>query len=69
MCTGCLRCLTELAKRAASTPAAEVFSDFVGAVLDSLIYLLEDSLLRLTDIHRIEQEKKDEKAWNAAGSV
>ena len=69
MHTGCLQCLTELAKRAASTPAAEVFSDFVGSVLDSLIYLLEDSLLRMRDIHTIEQEKKDEKAWNAAGPV
>ena len=63
----CLVSLTKLAKEAASIAEAEVFSDFVGALMNSLIYLLEDSLLRLQDIHRIEAAKKDEAAWQAAG--
>lgn len=67
-CAACLASLTKLAEEAASTPEAEVFSDFVGALMNSLIYLLEDSLLRLTDIHHMEVAKNDEAAWKATGS-
>ena len=44
----------------------EVFSGFVAAVLNDLIYLFKDSLERLADIRQIEQSKADAKVSQGA---
>jgi hypothetical protein len=54
-----------MAEQAERSGSSEVFSDYVGAVLNSLMYLLQDSLDRLQSIYDLEQSKKDEAAWNA----
>lgn len=41
------------------------FSLYAAAVLNSLVYLLKDSLERLQDIHNIEASMADEAAWKA----
>ena len=65
---GCAASLTRVAKEATTSGESEVFSDFVGAVMNSLIYLLEDSIQRLQDIHNIEASKADTKAWERLSS-
>lgn len=40
----CAGSLTRVAAQAAGGPDAELFADFVGAVLNDLVYLLKDSL-------------------------
>lgn len=35
------------------------FEQFLGAIFDTLLYQLNDSLLRITNIHRIEAEKEN----------
>ena len=42
-----------------------LFSDFCGAVLNDLIYLLKDSLGRLDDIATLERSMRDTTAWAA----
>lgn len=41
------------------------FALYAAAVLNSLVYLLKDSLERLQDIHNIEASMADEAAWKA----
>ncbi|KAK9839472.1 hypothetical protein WJX81_004216 [Elliptochloris bilobata] len=62
---GCLRKLTQLAAGTGGEGLDEVFSDYVGAVLNGLIYLLEDCFDRLRDIRLIEDSKADAAAWAA----
>lgn len=40
----CAASLTRVAAQASGTPDEELFADFVGAVLNDLVYLLKDSL-------------------------
>lgn len=60
----CAASLTALAEAGAGAGAQE-FSDFIGAVLNDLLYLLKDSLHRLEDIHGLEASMADEAAWAA----
>lgn len=39
----------------------EKFSSFLGAIFDTLLYQLNDSLLRITNVHRLELEKDNSK--------
>jgi ubiquitin-protein ligase len=60
----CARSLDAVAT--ATTPAEKIlFSDFCGAVLNDLIYLLKDSLGRLEDIATLERSMGDTTAWEA----
>eukprot|EP00798_Chlamydomonas_sp_ICE-L_P010125 gene10125-8025_t len=43
----------------------DVFEDYIGCVLNGLIYLFKDSLDRLHDIHEIEKSMADKPAWDA----
>lgn len=60
---GCAASLTKLAHADSRTAQQSVFSEFGRAVLNSLIYLLKDSLERLQDVHSIEKSKQDTEAW------
>ena len=60
---GCAASLTKLAQADSRTAQQSVFSEFGRAVLNSLIYLLKDSLERLQDVHSIEKSKQDIEAW------
>eukprot|EP00884_Botryococcus_braunii_P016263 jgi/Botrbrau1/331/Bobra.0022s0288.1 len=62
---GCFESTTRMAERARAGGGSELFSDYVGAVLNSLMYLLPDSLDRLQTIHELEQSQKDEQAWQS----
>lgn len=42
-----------------------MFADYVGAVLNSLMYLLKDSLERLADIHDLEAAMANTAMWDA----
>lgn len=53
-----------MAAEAQAAGEGEVFSEYVGSVLNSLIYLLQDSLERLQAIHDLEQSKKNQAAWD-----
>lgn len=48
---------------AAAQSRGALFADFVGAVLNDLMYLLKDSLQRLEDIHALEVSKADKARW------
>ena len=63
MPAGCAASLTELAQADSRTAHHSLFSEFGRAVLNSLIYLLKDSLERLQDVHSIETSKRDTEAW------
>ena len=63
MPAGCAASLTKLAQADSRTAQQSVFSEFGRAVLNSLIYLLKDSLERLQDVHSIEKSKQDTEAW------
>ncbi|XP_071101148.1 uncharacterized protein [Haliotis cracherodii] len=43
----------------------EIFQNFLGAILDTLLYMLHDSLSRLANIKKIEVAKQNEPEWNA----
>ena len=43
----------------------DLFSDFAGCVLGDLMYVLQDSLDRLTHIAEMEKAKADEATWSA----
>ena len=60
----CAASLSALAEAGAGA-AAQEFSDFIGAVLNDLLYLLKDSLHRLEDIHGLEVSMADAAAWAA----
>ena len=62
---GCAASLTRLAEAAAKSSKDTTFSQYAAAVLNSLVYLLKDSLERLQDIHNIETSMADEAAWKA----
>ena len=62
---GCAASLTRLAAEAAKSSKDTTFSQYAAAVLNSLVYLLKDSLERLQDIHNIEASMADEAAWKA----
>ena len=47
----------------------DAFADFAGCVLGDLMYVLQDSLDRLTSIAEIQAEREDERAWNALDSA
>jgi len=64
-CSGCAASLTRLAAEAAKSSQDTTFSQYAAAVLNSLVYLLKDSLERLQDIHNIEASMADEAAWKA----
>ncbi len=63
--SGCAASLTRLAAEAAKSSQDTTFSQYAAAVLNSLVYLLKDSLERLQDIHNIEASMADEAAWKA----
>lgn len=66
MChAACAASLTKLAKEAGEASKDTTFSQYAAAVLNSLVYLLKDSLERLQDIHNIEASMADEAAWKA----
>ena len=62
---GCAASLTRLAEESAKSSKDTTFSQYAAAVLNSLVYLLKDSLERLQDIHNIEVSMADETAWKA----
>lgn len=62
---GCFANTTRMAAQAQAAGEGEVFSDYVGSVLNSLIYTLESSLTRLQAIHDLEHSKKDQAAWDS----
>ncbi len=62
---GCAASLTRLAAEAAKSSKDTTFSQYAAAVLNSLVYLLKDSLERLQDIHNIEASMTGEAAWKA----
>ena len=64
-CAGCAASLTRLAQESANSSTDSTFSQYAAAVLNSLVYLLKDSLERLQDIHNIELSMADEAAWKA----
>ena len=37
------------------------FSSFLGAIFDTLLYQLNDSMTRITNVHRMELEKENSK--------
>lgn len=41
----------------------ESFQSFLGAVLDTLLYVLKDSLLRLTNVRKLQSAKKCDEKW------
>ncbi|XP_067687796.1 uncharacterized protein [Haliotis asinina] len=43
----------------------EIFQNFLSAILDTLLYMLHDSLSRLANIKKIEVAKQNEHEWNA----
>ena len=61
----CAASLTKLAKEAGEGSKDTTFSQYAAAVLNSLVYLLKDSLERLQDIHNIEASMADEASWKA----
>lgn len=61
----CAASLTKLAKEAGEASKDTTFSQYAAAVLNSLVYLLKDSLERLQDIHNIEASMADKAAWKA----
>ena len=66
MChAACAASLTKLAKEAGEASRDTTFSQYAAAVLNSLVYLLKDSLERLQDIHNIEASMADEASWKA----
>lgn len=66
MCrAACAASLTKLAKEAGEASKDTTFSQYAAAVLNSLVYLLKDSLERLQDIHNIEASMADEASWKA----
>ncbi|DBA74342.1 hypothetical protein WJX77_011104 [Trebouxia sp. C0004] len=58
-------CAASLTRLAAKSRQDTTFSQYAAAVLNSLVYLLKDSLERLQDIHNIEASMADEAAWKA----
>ncbi|KAK9823993.1 hypothetical protein WJX72_006841 [[Myrmecia] bisecta] len=62
---GCAASLTKLASASLEQPNGSLFAEYIGAVLNSLVYLLKDSLERLGDIHNIEKSQENEAAWKA----
>lgn len=61
----CAASLTKLAKEAGEASEDTTFSQYAAAVLNSLVYLLKDSLERLQDIHNIEASMADQVSWKA----
>ncbi|XP_015774037.1 PREDICTED: uncharacterized protein LOC107352215 [Acropora digitifera] len=41
----------------------ESFQSFLGAVLDTLLYVLKDGLLRLTNVRKLQSAKKCDEKW------
>ena len=66
---GCRRSLTRIAAGAAATSKGDVFSSYVSAVLNSLLYLLPDCLHRLDGLFRVERARADEAGWAALSST
>ena len=62
---GCAASVTKLAEEAGKSSKDSTFSHYAAAVLNSLVYLLKDSLERLQDIHNIEASMANEAAWKA----
>lgn len=65
MSAGCRRSLTRIAAEAAASNQEDVFVGYVSAVLNSLLYLLPDSLHRLDGLVRVERARADEAGWQA----
>ena len=64
-CAGCRRSLTRIAAEAETDADVAVFSGYVSAVLNSLLYLLPDCLHRLDGLHRVEKARADAAGWQA----
>eukprot|EP00803_Ostreobium_quekettii_P001409 evm.model.scf_992.6 EVM.evm.TU.scf_992.6 scf_992:30174-39528(+) len=65
----CRMSITRLAQAELDGSSDSLFSDFVGSVLNDLMYLLKDSFDRLHDIHSIEAAMADKAGWNALDAV
>ncbi|XP_041374880.1 uncharacterized protein LOC121387745 [Gigantopelta aegis] len=47
----------------------ELFQNFLGAILDTLLYMLHDSLSRLANIRKIEITKENHNVWNSLSAT